>query len=29
VVTLSWSRKRAVVWARSKDMLSWQACQTA
>ncbi|WP_146170719.1 DDE-type integrase/transposase/recombinase [Cereibacter changlensis] len=29
VVTLSWSRKRAVVGARSKDMLSWQACQTA
>lgn len=29
VVTLSWSRKRAVVWARSKDMLSWQACQIA
>jgi transposase len=29
VVTLSWSRKRAVFWARSKDMLSWQACQTA
>jgi hypothetical protein len=29
VVTLSWSRKRAVVWARSKDMLSWQACQMA
>ena len=29
IVTLSWSRKRAVVWARSKDMLSWQACQTA
>lgn len=29
VVTLSWSRKRAVSWARSKDMLSWQACQTA
>lgn len=28
VMTLSWSRKRAVVWARSKDMLSWQACQT-
>jgi transposase len=27
IVTLSWSRKRAVVWARSKDMLSWQACQ--
>jgi transposase len=27
VVTLSWSRKRAVVWARSKDMLSWQSCQ--
>jgi transposase len=29
VMTLSWSRKRAVVWARSKDMLSWQACQIA
>ena len=29
IVTLSWSRKRAVVWARSKDMLSWQACHTA
>lgn len=29
VVTLSWSRKRAVVWALSRDMLSWQACQTA
>jgi transposase len=29
IVTLSWSRKRAVVWARSKDMLSWQACQIA
>jgi transposase len=29
IMTLSWSRKRAVVWARSKDMLSWQACQTA
>ena len=28
-MTLSWSRKRVVVWARSKDMLSWQACQTA
>jgi transposase len=27
VMTLSWSRKRAVVWARSKDALSWQACQ--
>lgn len=27
VMTLSWSRKRAVVWARSKDMLSWQTCQ--
>ena len=23
VMTLSWSRKRAVVWARAKDMLSW------
>ena len=29
IVTLSWSRKQAVVWARSKDMLSWQACHTA
>jgi transposase len=29
IVTLSWSRKRAVIWARSKDMLSWQACQIA
>jgi transposase len=29
IMTLSWSRKRAVVWARSKDMLSWQACHTA
>ena len=29
IVTLSWSRKRAVVWARSKDMLSWQSCHTA
>lgn len=29
IVTLSWSRKRAVVWARSKDMLSWQACQVS
>lgn len=29
IVTLSWSRKRAVVWARAKDMLSWQACQIA
>ena len=29
IVTLSWSRKRAVVWARSKDMLSWQSCQLA
>lgn len=28
VMTLSWSRRRAVVWARSKDMLSWQWCQT-
>lgn len=27
MVTLSWSRKRVVVWARSKDMLSWQTCQ--
>lgn len=29
IVTLSWSRKRAVIWARSKDMLSWQTCQIA
>jgi len=29
IVTLSWSRKRAVVWARSKDMLSWRTCQIA
>jgi transposase len=29
IVTLSWSRKRAVVWALSKDMLSWQSCQLA
>ena len=29
IVTPSWSRKRAVVWARSKNMLSWQACQIA
>lgn len=29
VMTLSWSRKRAEIWVRSKDMLSWQACQTA
>jgi transposase len=29
IVTLSWSRKRAVVWGRSKDMLSWQGCQIA
>lgn len=27
IVTLSWSRKRAVVWARSKDMRSWQTYQ--
>ena len=25
VVTLSWSRKRAVIWSRSKCMLSWQS----
>lgn len=29
IVTLSWSRKRAVAWARCKDMLSWQSCQIA
>lgn len=29
IMTLSWSRKRAVIWARSKDMLSWQSCQLA
>ena len=28
-MVLSWSRKEAVVWARSKDMLSWLACHTA
>ncbi len=28
-MALSWSGKRAVVWAHSKEMLSWQACQTA
>ena len=28
-MVLSWSRKEAVVWARSKDMLSWQSCHTA
>lgn len=28
-MVLSWSRKRAVVWARSKDMLSWQSCHLA
>lgn len=27
IMTLSWSRKGAVFWARSKDMLSWQGCQ--
>jgi transposase len=26
VVTLSWCRKRAVIWSRSKCMLSWQSC---
>ncbi|MCC6357015.1 MAG: hypothetical protein IT577_24270, partial [Verrucomicrobiae bacterium] len=29
IVALSWSRKRAVIRARSKDMLSWQSCQIA
>ena len=28
-MVLSWSRKEAIVWARSKDMLSWIACHTA
>lgn len=28
-MVLSWSRKEAVFWARSKDMLSWQGCHTA
>jgi transposase len=27
-MVLSWSRKEAVVWARAKDMLSWQTCHT-
>lgn len=26
VMTLSWSRKRAIVWSRSKDALAWQSC---
>lgn len=26
VMVLSWSSKRVVVWARSKDTLSWQSC---
>jgi transposase len=26
VMTLSWSRKRAIVWPRSKDALAWQSC---
>ena len=25
-VTLSWCRKRAVIWSRSRCMLSWQSC---
>lgn len=29
IVALSWSRKRAVIRARSKDMRSWQSCQIA
>jgi transposase len=28
-MVLSWSRKEAIVWARSKDMLSWVACHSA
>ena len=29
VMTLSWSRKRAIVWSRSKDALAWQSCHLA
>jgi len=28
-MVLSWSRQEAIVWARSKDMLSWLGCHTA
>jgi hypothetical protein len=27
-MVLSWSRKQAIVWARSKDMLSWLTCHS-
>ena len=29
VMTLSRSRKRAIVWSRSKDALAWQSCHLA
>jgi len=28
-MVLSWSRKQAIVWSHSKDMLAWLGCQTA
>jgi transposase len=28
-MVLSWSRKQAIVWSTSKDMLSWLGCHTA
>jgi hypothetical protein len=28
-MVLSWSRREAIVWARSRDALSWQSCHTA
>src|SRR5215204_3416691 len=27
-MVLSWSRREAIVWARSRDELSWQTCHT-
>src|SRR5690349_1703547 len=27
-MVLSWSRREAIVWARSRDALSWQSCHT-
>lgn len=29
LMVLSWSRKQAIVWAKSKDMLSWLTCHSA
>jgi transposase len=28
-MVLSWSRKQAIVWSHTKDMLAWLGCQTA